>query len=138
MIFRRSTTADLTEDSYRRWLRAARPELRWFLALEPEVQEALAQIGDDHRLDTALAYGTALREPKAAEAAVDMMRGGDLERLMDLAKRHEAQRGAGEAQGLSMGGLSARRERVEDDRKRRKDAGRSLMGHKPDRVREGD
>lgn len=120
---------DLDERAYRAWLRAASPDIWWFLALSPEEQEALATLGDQHRADTAVAIGAAVHSPHgAAEAAQTIGQpGGDLERLKAAAVR--AFRAA-----PTMGGITKRREGAELDRRRAKNSGRSLMGMAPKEV----
>ena len=61
---------DLTPEAYSRWLRAYRPDLRWFLGLPASQQETLADLGDEHRKDTCLAIGWACKDPAAAAAGV--------------------------------------------------------------------
>lgn len=62
------TAPDLTNEAYARWLRAGRPPFEWFLGLSIEEQEQLAILGDDHRTDTCIAIGWAVRNPEAAGA----------------------------------------------------------------------
>lgn len=61
---------DLTPEAYSRWIRAYRPDLRWFLGLPEAQQETLAELGDEHRKDTCLAIGWACKDPAAAAAGV--------------------------------------------------------------------
>lgn len=82
---------ELTNEVYARWLRAYRPApLSWFLSLSVLEQEQLALIGDDHRKDTCLAIGWAVRNPAAAEAGVAAAAGdpeGEVELVRQLAGR---------------------------------------------------
>lgn len=65
-----TTDVQLTDDAYRRWLRAWRPPFAWFLGLPETEQEALAQLGDGRSEDLAVAVGYAVADPQLADAAV--------------------------------------------------------------------
>lgn len=58
----------LTEDAYRRWLRAHRPDLQTFLSLSDDQQEVLANIGDDYTSHVAVEHAMCAANPKLAEA----------------------------------------------------------------------
>lgn len=122
---------DLDERAYRAWLRAASPDIWWFLSLSPEEQEALATLGDQHRADTAVAIGAAVASPEGAAAAAQTIGqpgGGELERLKAAAVR------AARAAAPTMGGITKRRQDAELGRQRAKNSGRSLMGMAPREV----
>lgn len=87
MIFRRRKPApELTSDGYRRWLRAQRPPLPWFLDLSELEQETLAQLGDEQLQDFAIAIGYAVRDPDAADQGVAAA-AGDADAEASLAVR---------------------------------------------------
>ena len=67
MIFQRKKAPELTNEAHARWLRAGRPPYTLFLGLSEIEQEALAQIGDDHDTDRAIALGYAIADPQAAD-----------------------------------------------------------------------
>lgn len=78
MFFRRkppAPTVTVTNESFRRWLRASRPPWAWFLGLSELEQEQLAMIGDEHTQEVILAIGYAVSDPKLAEAGVEASRG---------------------------------------------------------------
>ena len=58
---KRPREVECTVEAYRRWLRACRPPLPWFLSLAELEQQALAQIGDAYSTDLALAQGEGVR-----------------------------------------------------------------------------
>ena len=74
-MFRRKKAPELTNDAYRRWLRAQRPPLALFLGLSELEQEALAELGDEHAADFAVAVGYAVADPQAADAGVSAAQG---------------------------------------------------------------
>lgn len=65
------TEVELTSTAYLRWLRAGRPDFRWFLAQAEDVQETLAKLGDDYIQDVAIAIGYACQDPALAEAGIE-------------------------------------------------------------------
>lgn len=75
MIFRRKKAPELTNEAHARWLRAGRPPYTLFLGLSEIEQEALAQIGDEHDTDRAIALGFAIADPQAADAGVSAVQG---------------------------------------------------------------
>lgn len=60
----------LNEQSYRYWIRAQRPDLRWFLGLSQDLQGKLAEIGEDERGRAALELAHAIRDPEAVDAVL--------------------------------------------------------------------
>ena len=59
MIFRRPAP-ELTNEAYARWLRAQRPPFELFLRLSALEQEAIANIGDNHVAEEAMALAYAI------------------------------------------------------------------------------
>ena len=57
-----------TQAAFRRWLRAQRPPLTWFLALAEDEQQVLADLGEQQARDLCVGIGYAVRDPKGAEA----------------------------------------------------------------------
>lgn len=123
MIFRRRKAAvqvDLDEGGFRRWLRAHRPPLQWFLALPVDQQEAMAAIGDEFAVRAALDIGYAVKDPQIAEAGVKAA-GGDAEAEESLAirlarsfaesiqRREEAPRATPSEPASGLAGFGARR-----------------------------
>lgn len=87
--FRRSKPENevtLTSDAYRRWLRAHRPPLTWFLKQTVVEQETMALLGDECSKDIALAVGFAVADPAAAQAGIGAEQ-GDLASEEVLAQR---------------------------------------------------
>lgn len=128
MIFRRPRLA-LSNEGYRRWLRAQRPPMVWFLGLSEIEQEQLALLGDEHAQDLAIAMGYAIQDPQAADAGVSAA-GGDLAAEETLARRL--------ASGLAERLLAKRatpRPVTADARRTPSDAGRALFGRQPDGER---
>ena len=88
MFFRRKPApeppaVDVTNDAFRRWLRAHRPPLLWFLGLSEDEQETLALIGDEHAQQTAIDFGYAIADPQLAEAGIGAAEGdGDAEEAL--------------------------------------------------------
>ncbi len=60
--------AVVTNDGFRRWLRAWRPPWTWFFTLTEAEQEQLAILGDERSQDLILAAGYAAVDPELAEA----------------------------------------------------------------------
>lgn len=110
-MFRRRRQPLLDEESYARWLCAGRPQpVTWFLELDADEQEALAQLGDAYAQETAVAIGYAVRDPEAAHAG--MAPGDDVEAEERLAVR----RAVAAAQGIiSQMGASVSRESPEEE-----------------------
>jgi hypothetical protein len=77
---------EITPEAYTRWLRAHRPPMSTFLGLSELEQESLAQVGDAHTLDVAVAIGHAVRDPDGVEA-LGAAQAGDMDAEADLAKR---------------------------------------------------
>ena len=75
MIFQRKKAPELTNEAHARWLRAGRPPYTLFPGLSEIEQEALAQIGDDHDTDRAIALGYAIADPRAADDGVSAVQG---------------------------------------------------------------
>jgi len=86
MIFRRKKAPELTNEAHARWLRAGRPPYLLFLGLSAVEQEALAQIGDDHDTDRAIALAYAIADPRAADDGVSAAQ-GDVGAEESLARR---------------------------------------------------
>jgi hypothetical protein len=57
--------------TYGWWLEAQRPPLQWFLKRSPDVQMALAELGNSYIVNVSLGIGYAVADPEAAEAGVD-------------------------------------------------------------------
>ena len=85
-FWRRKPLPELTNAAYQRWLRAQRPPFQWFLERTEIEQEHLAQMGDEHAQDFALAVGYAVRDPEVAEAGVAAAQ-GDMAGEEALARR---------------------------------------------------
>lgn len=115
----------LDELAYSRWLRAQRPEFRWFLALPADEQEVLASLGDQYVADAHLALSYALKDPQVAELGAKFVAGdteAELSLLQKVARRD------------TMGGLGARKAQRETAKRVAKDSGRSFLGRRPDPV----
>ena len=85
-MFFRKKAPELTNDAYARWLRAQRPPLALFLGLSELEQEALAELGDAHLADFAVAIGYAVADPNAADAGISAA-AGDAASEETLARR---------------------------------------------------
>jgi|DEB0MinimDraft_4_1074332.scaffolds.fasta_scaffold41297_3 hypothetical protein len=75
MIFRRRTIPTVTNDAYRRWLRAQRPAWAWFFGLTELEQEQLALLGDEHTQDLIVSLGYAIQDPALADASIGAQQG---------------------------------------------------------------
>lgn len=77
MIFRRrrAPRPELTNDAFRRWLRAWRPPLEFFLGLSEIEQEQLAMMGDAYSQELLIGVGYAVRDPVVAEAGAQAISG---------------------------------------------------------------
>lgn len=86
MIFRRRTAPTVTNDAYRRWLRAARPSWAWFFGLTELEQEQLALLGDEHTQDLIISLAYAIQDPALADASIGVSQ-GEARGEEELAKR---------------------------------------------------
>ncbi len=109
---------DITTEAYARWLRAQRPPWLFFFERSELEQEHLAQLGDLHWQDIAIAIGYATQDPKAAES---LLEGNTVDAEVSRAKQFAQNISrmldrAGESTPppppppVSMGGLGKRRE----------------------------
>ena len=73
MIWRK--TATVTNDAYKRWLRAQRPAWAWFFALTELEQGQLAIMGDEHVQDVIISQGYANQDPALADASLGAAQG---------------------------------------------------------------
>jgi len=134
----------VTVETHGRWIRAGRPPYQWFAELPADQQEALAQVGDAHDIDRAIAIGYAVRDPEAAEKGIAAA-AGDLDAEADLVQRLAARAvekmlgsrsqptaPAPTAQPPSMGGLAARRQGRQEQEQAGRDRGRSFLGRAPE------
>lgn len=136
-MFRRRTEPvplDLTNDAYRRWLRAQRPPSdllgRSFLALSELEQEALANLGDEYVDGVAESIAG---EPENEEDAARRIVTEALGKRMGVEPKAPAR---APREPLSMGGITKRREAKESERAHAAASGKSLMGRAPDAARE--
>lgn len=136
----RRVEVDLDADGYRRWLRAQRPPLPWFLGLPANQQEALAAIGDDHVQELlqglAVAIGAAVADPVLADASVQAKAGGpgaDDNFLQQLALATARKLGAAPARATpaTFGGMAERQQQRAAAGKQRQDSERSFLGGPP-------
>ena len=128
---------ELTNDGFRRWLRAHRPPLQWFLGLSEIEQETLAGIGDEYAARAALDIGYAVRDPELAEAGMAAM-AGDPSGEAVLAQRVAQAMASKLAQAAqpatakpadSFAGLGSRRQSVILEKPERT---RTFLGRSPD------
>lgn len=70
MFRRKPQPPSVTNEAYRRWLRAWRPPFAWFLGLPDADQEQLAILGDERSQDLAVAVGYAVADPSLADAGL--------------------------------------------------------------------
>lgn len=153
MLFRRKPPPEVSNDSYRRWLRAQRPPWLWFLGLSELEQEQLAILGDEHLGDVATAIGVALHGPGAPDEAATAAGNGEgaLQAEESLlrqvaaamvskitAQRAAAPRPAPVAeQPSTMSGIAGRRVAAEKARHDARNGGRRLFGRAPDPATPG-
>lgn len=64
-LFRKPESVDITPMAYSRWLRACRPPLDQFMAMDEDSQECLAAIGDEHTQDVIEGLAAAITHPEA-------------------------------------------------------------------------
>lgn len=67
--------ATVSNDSYRRWLRAHRPDFNFFFSRSELEQEQLAIIGDEYTEEMVVSLGYALNDPEGADAAISATAG---------------------------------------------------------------
>jgi hypothetical protein len=144
--FRRDPVPTVTNDSYRRWLRAHRPPWGWFLRLSDLEQEQLALIGDEQFQDLAVAIGYAVADPRAADAGIAAAQ-GDTAAEETLAKQVAASliqrlvaRPAATAAPIatareSLGGFGDRRQNRLREAVAARTEGRRFFGRAPDEVK---
>ncbi len=109
---------DCTIASFRRWLRAQRPPLPWFLGISEDEQELLAQQGTAYSQEVCVGIGWAVQNPAAAEAATrptdETAEENLLEQVLQAATARVLARSVGSkppaADAQTMAGLSERRE----------------------------
>lgn len=137
---------DLDEAAFSRWIRAQRPPWEWFLTQSMEIQEALAQIGDEHSRDLCLGIGWSIRNPDDAALGADALN-GNIEAEEALAAKAAANavseilqrtaqpvaRSAG-PRPLSMSGFGQRVAKKVVERQSKAREGKSLFGRLPDPV----
>lgn len=151
MFRRKPKQVELTRESYAWWLRAQRPDLRWFLGLSAVEQESLAQLGDEYVQDWILALSYSVQNPEAAEAGLDAANDVESEEQLvaTLARNFAARLGTPNISGMSqpgtpkvppapqsMGGFGERRAASEARQRSERVAGRSFLGRAPDEVAE--
>lgn len=153
MLFRRKPPPEVSNDSYRRWLRAQRPPWLWFLEISELEQEQLAILGDEHLGDVAVAIGVASRDPDAAGDGIAATGTGEgalqaeeslLHRVAAAmvakitAQRATAPRPAPVAeQPSTMSGIAGRRVAAEKARHDARNGGRRFLGRAPDPATPG-
>lgn len=133
---------DLTEEAFDRWLRAWRPDLQWFLGLDVDVQETLADRGDRYTEDLLVAAGFAVTDPEGTKLGFDAAEGDEeaeaalvARRALDAVTRLTVGRAGTPGQSpskgprspaapapLSMAGIGERRQ---ERRERREEAARA-------------
>ena len=69
---RKPEVIEATEEAYRLWLEAGRPDFLWFLSQPPMVQERLAEIGCEYTQNVCVAVGLAVKNPDAAQAGLEL------------------------------------------------------------------
>lgn len=144
MFRRKPKQVELTRESYAWWLRAQRPDLRWFLGLSAVEQESLAQLGDEYVQDWILALSYSVQNPEAAEAGLDAANDVESEEQLvaTLARNFAARLGTPNIPApappapQSMGGFGERRAASEARQRSERLAGRSFLGCAPDEVAE--
>lgn len=137
-MFGRKKTADISEDAYRRWLRAQRPQWNWFFRRSEMEQEGMARLGDDYIQDCCVGIGYAVKDPEIADAGRDAATNPESEAI--LAQRIAAEmiqrKMAGDqpvaiAEPVTMGGFGARKIRTEI-RERTENGVTTFLGREPD------
>lgn len=141
---------ELTRESYAWWLRAQRPDLRWFLGLSAVEQESLARLGDEYVQDWIIALSYSVQNPEAAEAGLDAADDVESEEQLvaTLARNFAARLGTPNVpngtpdvppaarQPDSMGGFGERKAASQAKQRSERAAGRSFLGRAPDEVAE--
>jgi len=133
---KRQPEVELNEAAYERWLRAQRPDMRWFLAQSEADQEAMAAIGDLYQTDLHLAAAKAIRDPQTVELGMKAA-AGDQEAELSLLQKVAgavAARASSQPEPLSFAGISERRAESERRREERRNAGYSFLGRQPRTV----
>ena len=139
-MFGRKKTADISEDEYRRWLRAQRPKWDWFFRRSEMEQEGMARLGDDYTQDFCVGIGYAVKDPEIADAGRDAATNPESESILAqrIAADMIAAKMAGDRPGpiadeapLTMGGFGARKIRTEI-RERTENGVTTFLGREPD------
>lgn len=74
-MIRRKQPPTVTNESYKRWLRAQRPSWAWFFGLTELEQEQLAIMGDEQIQDIIISLGYAIQDPALADASIGASQG---------------------------------------------------------------
>lgn len=134
----------LDADAYARWIRAQRPDLRWFLALAAAEQEVLARMGDSYVQDLfenlCVSIGMAVADPALADAGMQAKAGGpgaEDNFVQQLALATARKLGAtpaptpARATPATFGGFAERQQQRAAASKQRQDSERSFLGGPP-------
>ena len=125
------TIPDLTNDAYRRWLRAHRPPFQWFMEQTEQTQEGLASLGDEFTIGC-MEDAVAQHQPVAGDQPT-----GDIVRDMILEEVRKAMpKQDDDPSMVKMAGALQRRADAERERREVIGQSRRLMGRMPDTSEE--
>jgi len=137
-------TAELTENSYVRWLRARQPQpLGFFLGLTEDEQEVLADLGDQYTEDCNVALGYSIQDPEAvaagsesdgAEERLARRMAGELLSRAETIRNEVAAEQPEEPSQPGMSGVTQRRAQRAFDEESESQEGKVLFGRPPDRI----
>jgi len=136
---------DLTNEGYRRWLRARQPQpIAWFLSLDEESQEAMGMLGDDYTRDVCIGIGVAVvgelpQQPD--ETDEDIVRRLTATAIGALGHPAKAHAPSEPIPAPTLAGIVGRRlasqEAHAESERRRKAEGRSFLGKAPAQAGSG-
>jgi hypothetical protein len=116
----------LTNQAFKRWLRAQRPDLRYFLTLDEDAQEALACLGD--------AYVQGCVDVGLESASEEMEEQASTLQQLTQMTVNRMESGAPPQAPQSMAGITQRKRQATIARQQAKDSQRRFLGKEADPI----